>query len=371
MTSQSDRTDLPAPAVEPTGPAFSGTLKGPRFLRVGIVLGATLVLLVSAALTFGASPAPSGAAPNGAATPDQPGVPPLGGFGFLDPDGGPGGSGPRDGDLGFGRHGGKGQDGRGIGRQITVAAIAGSNLSLKTDDGWSRTIAVTSATKLTKAGQAITLGDIKVGDAVRFSQTRNADGSFTIDAVAVVVPRIAGEVTAVSGSGFTVKARNGTTWTVRVNGSTTYTVGARAGTKADVTVGSTVAVSGTRDSDSTMTAMAVRVRLPTLIGRVTAKGADTITIEHLGGGTVTIHVSGSTTYRVPGDTSPSLSDITVGSLIGAAGTQRADGSLDASVVQTAPDRFGRRFRGDGTVPNPNGKAPSGSQDPSAAPASVG
>lgn len=371
MTNQSDRTDLSEPAVEPAGMAFSRTLKQPRFLRVGVVLGATLVLLVSAALTFGASPAPSGATPNGATTPDLTGVPPLGGFGFLDPNGGPGGPGPRAGDLGLGGRGGKGQDGRGIGRQITVAAIDGSNLSLKTDDGWSRTIAVTSTTKLTKAGQTITLGDIKIGDAVRFSQTRNADGSYTITAVAVVVPQIAGEVTAVSDSGFTVKARNGTTWTVSVNGSTTYTVGAKAGTKADVTVGSTVAVSGTRDSDSTMTAIAVRVQLPTVVGRVTAKTADTITVERLGGGTVTIHVGGSTTYRVRGDTSPSLSDITVGSAIGAAGTLRADGSLDASVVQIAPNKVGRWFRGGGNVPNPNGIAPSGSPDPSAAPASVG
>lgn len=368
MTDQMDRTELPEPAVEPTGPAFSASFKQPRFLRVGIVLGATLVLLVSAALTFGASPAPSGATPDGAATPNQPAVPPLGGFGFFGPDGGPGGP-PGDGDLG--RRGGKGHDGRGIGRQITVAAIDGSNLSLKTDDGWSRTIAVTSSTKLTKAGQTVTLGDIKVGDAIRFSQTRNADGSYTIDAVAVVVPRIAGAVTGLSDSGFTVKARNGTTWTVSVTGSTTYMVGGKAGTKSDVTVGAMVAVSGTRDSDSTMTAIAVQVQLPKVVGRVTAKTADTITVERLGGGTATIHVSGTTTFRVPGDTSPSLSDITVGSVIGAAGTQRADGSLDASVVQTAPNKVGRWFGGDRKFLNPNGAAPKGSPDPSAAPASVG
>ena len=370
MTDQIDRADLPDPAVEPTGPAFSASFKQPRFLRIGVVLAAALVLLVSAALTFGASPAPSGAAPNGTSTPDQPAVPPVGGFGFFGPDVGPGGPGPRDGDLGLGRRGGKGQDGRGIGRQITVASIDGSNLSLKTDDGWSRTIAVTSSTKLTKAGQTITLGDIKVGDAIRFSQTRNADGSYTINAVAVVVPRIAGGVTAVSDSGFTVKARNGTTWTVSVNGSTTYMVGGEAGTKSDVTVGATVAVSGTRDSDSTMTAIAVQVQLPKVVGRVTAKTADTITVERLGGGTVTIHVSGSTTFRVRGDTSPSLSDVTVGSVIGAAGTQRADGSLDARVVQTVP-KAGRWFGGDRKFPNPNGTAPSGSPDPSAAPASIG
>ena len=57
--------------------------------------------------------------------------------------GGPGFGGP-----GFGR-GGFGFGG------ITITAIDGSNLSLKTEDGWTRTIAVTSDTAVTRAGKTI------------------------------------------------------------------------------------------------------------------------------------------------------------------------------------------------------------------------
>jgi Domain of unknown function (DUF5666) len=256
MTTPIDRMD-PPPSPPATPPAaFSTTLRGSAMLRVGIVLGAALVLLVSAALTFGASPAPSG-----------PGAAPQ-----TPPGNGNGGNGPRLRDRGFGGLFGLGGGARfGFGN-ITVAAIDGSNLSLKTDDGWTRTIAVTSTTKLTKGGNAITLGDVKVGDRIRFRETRNADGTFSIPAVEVV--------------------------------------------------------------------------LPSVVGKVTAKTSDSITVESLGGGSVTIHVTASTTYRVAGKKNAALADIAVGAIIGAQGEKRADGSLDATRVAAAP-KPGKWFGGRG------------------------
>ncbi|MFL5680345.1 MAG: DUF5666 domain-containing protein [Chloroflexota bacterium] len=369
----------PAQPERPAEPAaFSKTIRAPRFLRVGIVVAAAAVVLVSAALTFGASPDPS---TGGTPQPNASGGP--GGrdrdfrhggqdFGFglgpLAPFGGPDGGVP--GIAGPGPR----RLGDGVGRRdISVTAVVGSNLSLKTEDGWTRTITVTGTTKLTKGGQTIALGDIEVGDTIRFQQTRGSDGSFTITAVEVVVPRVAGEVTAVTADGFTIKARNGTTWTVTVDGSTTYRMGAAAGSKADVTVGATVGVAGTQGSGNSIKALTVVVQPARAVGKVTAKTTDTITIDRLGGGSVTIHVNGSTTYRVPGDTSPSLSDIAVGSVVGAAGKQRSDGSLDATVVQAAPKGVSRWFGGkmpkDGTK-NGGAGAPAG-PDGSAAPASFG
>jgi hypothetical protein len=84
---------------------------------------------------------------------------------------------------------------RGFGYQITVTAINGNDLALKTADGWTRTITVTSATTITKAGQTIGVGDLDVGDTIRFSQTANAEGTYTIDAIVVVVPTVPGTVT--------------------------------------------------------------------------------------------------------------------------------------------------------------------------------
>jgi hypothetical protein len=276
MTTPVDPIEPPAsPASAPT--AFSATLKSSAVLRVGGVLAAAFVLLVSAALTFGASPTPSGATPQAS--------PPA-----------PGGSGaPRLRDRGLGgpgfrfHLGGAGRLGFGA---ISITAIDGSNVSLKTEDGWSRTIAVSGTTKLTRGGAAIALGDLKVGDRVRFHETRNADGTFAIDRIDVV--------------------------------------------------------------------------LPSVVGKVTAKTADTITVEQLGGGTATIHVNASTTYRVAGKANATLSDIAVGAIIGAAGQQRADGSIDATTVRAAP-KAGRWFGGrDGAGAKPK-KAPNAT--PNASPGS--
>jgi uncharacterized protein DUF5666 len=272
MTTPIDRMDPPPPPPASTSSAtppaaFSGTLRGPGLLRVGVVLAAAVVLLVSAALTFGADPTPTG---GGGAAPQ------------ATPGGNGANPGPRLRDRAFGG----GPFGLGGGARfgfgnITVVGIDGSNVSLKTDDGWTRTIAVTGSTKLTKGGNAIALGDIKAGDRIRFRETRNADGTFTIQAVEVV--------------------------------------------------------------------------LPSVVGKVTAKTADSITVQTAGGGTATIHVSGSTTYRVAGKANATLGDIVVGAIIGAQGEQRADGSLDATTVRGA-GKPGRWFGGRG-----------GNQKPKAAP----
>jgi hypothetical protein len=249
--------------------------------------------------------------------------------------------------LGFGDRGRGLKGGFGFG-QITITAIDGSRLSLRTADGWTRTITLIASTSITKGGQTIAAGDLKVGDQIVFRQTRNTDGSFTVAAVQVVVPRVAGSVTAVSGGGFTLNARDGTTWTVSVTGSTAFELGSKAGARSDVKVGVDVVVEGTQGTGNTLTALTIHIRLPRVVGEVTAKAASTLTIKRLDGTTATIHVGSATTYQVRGTASASLADITVGSLVVVEGTQRADGSIDASVVTAGA------FRGrhDKPVPSP-------------------
>ena len=128
-------------------------------------------------------------------------------------------------------------------------------MTLKTDDGWTRTIAVTDAVELTKGGQPIALSDLAVGDQVRFSQTRNDDGTYTVEAIAVVVPSVRGTVSDVSSSGFKVTTRDGSVWTIAVNGTTTYQFGTGAGTLADVTNGTVALVQGNKTGDNALTAL--------------------------------------------------------------------------------------------------------------------
>ena len=258
-------------------------------VRIGIVAGSAVLFVVGAVAAMGASPAPSGstASPDTGTTPGTPGTP-FNGTPFD-------GAMPR-----IGIMGGPGMDFRGGFRlggfgDITISAIDGSDLSLKTADGWTRTITVGSSTTITRGGQTIAVGDLKVGDQIVFGETKGTNGSFTIDQIRVVLPVVGGQVTAV--------------------------------------------------------------------------GSDSITVDQKGGASATIHVSASTTYDVDGNSSAKLSDVTVGSFVVAEGTQRSDGSLDASAVHAGtrgvrgPGGMGPMFRGG---PNDNDQGHPGA-NPSASP----
>jgi hypothetical protein len=242
-------------------------------------------------------------------------------------------------ELDHGRLGGHGF------REIKITAISGSNVTLGTDDGWSRTIAVTDAVDLTKGGQDIEVSDLAVGDQVRFRQTRNDDGTYTVNALAVVVPSVRGEVSDVSAGGFKVTARGGAVWTIAVNASTEYQFGTGAGSLADVTNGTTVVVLGTSIGDNALTALTVRVKPDRAVGTVTSKTADSITITKRNGSTVTVHVNGDTTYRVAGVENADLGDVAVDMAIGVSGRERADGSIDADAIAAGTGRGLKRGGG--------------------------
>jgi hypothetical protein len=71
-----------------------------------------------------------------------------------------------------------------------------------------------------------------------------------------------------------------------------------------------------------------------VFGTVASKTATTIVVTTAVGKTVTVNVSAGTTYAVRGVAAASLADVAVGNRIAAQGTLNADGSLDATIVQT-------------------------------------
>jgi hypothetical protein len=226
--------------------------------RAGIVAGSALLFLVGAVAMMGASPAPAtGADPAASAQPDPSAAPAASGApGKTRPDGrrfgpfGRGGFGPGPG--GFGGFGAIGF------RDIAITAINGSDLSLKTDDGWTRTITVASTTTITKGGATIKVGDLAVGDQIHFAETKAADGSYSITAIVVVLPTIVGQVKAIDGDTLTVTQPGGATATIHVDGSTTYRVNGQAGSLSDLKVGSFIGAEGTQRSDGSLDAAAVR-----------------------------------------------------------------------------------------------------------------
>jgi hypothetical protein len=207
-----------------------------RYTRIGL-LGILAAGIVAAALLIGSSTS----SPRGtlaAGTTNDTGNAPvdlLNGFG-------PGG---RGGHVGLGG--------------ITITAINGNDISLKTDDGWTRTITVDSGTTYSKSGASINLADLKVGDEVGFRQTRETDGTFTIDSIVVILPRLGGEVTKIDGSTITVTRRDGTTATITVNAQTKYSVNRNDGAAlSDLKVGMFLVAEGTKNGDTSLTASRVK-----------------------------------------------------------------------------------------------------------------
>ncbi|HEY3522398.1 MAG TPA: DUF5666 domain-containing protein, partial [Candidatus Limnocylindrales bacterium] len=184
--------------------------------------------------------------------------------------GGPAGRGPgfrgRGGGPGAGLFGGiLGGPGRPFGA-IHITGIDGSNVSLATDDGWKRTIAIGSDTTIMRAGETISVSDLKVGDEVRLVETRTNDGSYTITRLDVVLPSVAGQVTAVGSGTITVKRLDGTTATIHVGSDTTYVArGNGNASLSDVTVGSEVLAQGSARDDGSIDAVRVAIGRPTIV----------------------------------------------------------------------------------------------------------
>ncbi|HEY7130985.1 MAG TPA: DUF5666 domain-containing protein [Candidatus Limnocylindrales bacterium] len=335
------------------------------------MLGAALTMVVGVAVVMGASPSdpasgagaqPSGSQPSAAASQAP-----------KKDDQGKGNRGPstfRFGPFAFGFGPGNG-NGNGNGRpdriggvafgRITVTSVAGNNVSLKTDDGWTRTITVTSDTKITKGGEPATIGDVKSGDVVRLGQKRNDDGTYTVTALAIVLPQVAGEVTAVTADSITIKGRDGKTATIHTSSGTAYHVGKDAGSHADVTVGSSVGAVGDRRTDGSIDAVAVTVVPERVVGTVKSVSGNAITITGRNGKTQTIHVDADTKIGVAGVDGAKVADVKAGMVVAAQGTLRTDGSLDATNL-----RAGQAGKGNGSKVKPPKQQPNASASPSGA-----
>lgn len=253
----------PLEPTQPHGVAFSGPVRTSTgrsiAVRAGMLAGSAILVVIGAVAAMGASPAPATgtdplAAANASPAPDSSKGP------------GPVGPGKRSGPFngafpafglgaGFGGIGGFGFGG------ITVTSVNGSDVSLKTDDGWTRTITVSGTTTITKAGATIKVGDLAAGDKIRFSEKRAADGTYSVTAVVVVLPTLAGQVSAINGDTLTVTQPGGTTATIHVSGATTYQVNGAKGALSDVKVGSFVVAEGTQRTDGSLDAAGVRVGL--------------------------------------------------------------------------------------------------------------
>ena len=237
-------------------PSFSRSMGHPDRVKIVAIAVACVALIVSAAVAMGASPGPSssGAGPAGSNAPVASAKPHA-----------EGSQKPGRGAFKFKLGGGSvpfafGGRGLGLGRGgVEITTIDGSSVSLKTVDGWTRTIQVTSSTQITKGGATITLADLAVGDSIRFGQKRNADGTFTVTRIDVVLPTVAGIVTAKTNSSITIRQRDGSSATIHVDSATTFRVQGVTGTAklSDVAVGMGLIADGQKNADGSLNAARV------------------------------------------------------------------------------------------------------------------
>jgi uncharacterized protein DUF5666 len=141
-------------------------------------------------------------------------------------------------------------------------------------------------------------------------------------------------ITSVASDSFGTKRANGTAVTVKTTNSTQYFRAGKSIDRSALTTGTAIRVQGTRNSDGSLTVTRIDIALAGAHGKVTAINGNDITIqdERATSSTQVIHTSSSTTFTRAGQTS-SLSAVTVGGEIAAAGTKNGDGTLQAEAVR--------------------------------------
>jgi hypothetical protein len=142
-------------------------------------------------------------------------------------------------------------------RIADIQAITGNILTLATADGWTRMVDTTSL-PLTRDGATISTTDLQVGDTIRVSETRAADGAWSVRAIEALLDAARGTVASVSTDGFVLMAPDGSSITIRVSDATTWVTGCRqAGSLGALQVGAVTAVQGVRAADGSLDASRV------------------------------------------------------------------------------------------------------------------
>jgi hypothetical protein len=142
-----------------------------------------------------------------------------------------------------------------------VTNVNGSTLTITGFDGASHTINTDSNTRFDKAGATAALSDVTNGAAIVAQGPVASDGTMTAVRITIQLPRLAGQVTAVNGSSYTISGRFGSSDTVNTTSSTTYVNanGSNAASSAVIS-GTYIMAEGTLSSDGkTLTAQRITV----------------------------------------------------------------------------------------------------------------
>jgi len=173
-----------------------------------------------------------------------------------------------------------------------------------------------------------------------------------------------GAITALTASTLTVALTDNTSRTYTLSSATTVHQGPASAAHSALAVGEHVRVRASDPAASIPTALDVDIRAPHVNGRISAVGADTLTVIDPDGFTRTVHTNPATSYTRGGQAT-SHGALTVGTSIRATGTVDANHTdLDATRVDIPTPHSPAAGPGAPAVP----AAPSGAGASSSAPA---
>src|SRR5262249_41128366 len=161
----------------------------------------------------------------------------------------------------------------------SVTAISGGTITVQGRDGASQTIHTSASTAVERAEQTASLSDIKVGDRIVAEGAQNSDGSLNAEAIYIVLPHGAGQITAISSGSITVRDPFGGTLVIHTDSSTKFesvtrgTNGPERATSklSDLKIGDTIIAEGIRASDGSLNALVV-TKVPALQGHSGKRG---------------------------------------------------------------------------------------------------
>ena len=225
----------------------------------------------------------------------------------------------------------------------TVASVGTGSFTITTASGVDLTIDVSgSTTYIDEAVSSPSFANVTVGEHVAVFGVLSA-GSLAATTIAIGAPISPaplgqwGTVKAVGTGNFTIATHGGATITVQVSSSTTYLDALDSSPSiADVTVGAHVVVFGVLSAGTeAATAVAINPHAqPPVFGTVTSVGTSSFVIELKAGTTVTVDVSGSTTFLDEAVGSPSLANVAVDQHVAVFGPISA-GTVSATAVAIA------------------------------------
>jgi len=290
--------------------------------------------------------------------------------------------------TGYGRGSGFARSTCGAGVAGQVTSVSGNTINLTGRRAGAVAVTVGATTVYTEAQQAASLADVHTGLLIMACGTGSST-NVQATKIYIVLPRIGGVVTNVSGSTLTLTSLDGATRTVTVSNATTYDKAGHSASLGDITNGTAIAAQGSVGSDGVLSA---DIQTPRVAGQVMGVNGSTITLSNAHGmngmsgvngtsgmsGTTTVVTSDQATYSVisatagmtPTTTTGMAGDVKTGVSIIAQGTLSSDGkTLDALRITILPasangrayarhgrhGSFGRGFGGFG--------GPGGSQGP--------